>query len=248
MQLIYGIHPLSESLRQQAARRIEKIFIAKNKKIKSIQEILNLASREKIPVFFKERNELDGLTNRKFHQGVIGFCKDYVYASIDDVIANCHEALRGKSLVLVLDSITDPQNLGSLIRVAHCCGANGIVIPENRAASVTDAVMKASAGALQYLPVAMVKNLSVAIEYLKEKGFWIYGADIGSKHLIHRIDYEDHVAVVVGSEGKGIRSLVKKKCDFLVSIPMLGKVESFNVSVAAGIILHEILRRWRVIF
>lgn len=246
MQLIYGIHPLSESLRQKGSR-IKKIFIAKDKDTKHVKKILELASEKKIPVFLRGKNELDGLTGGKSHQGVIGFCKDYVYATIDDVIANCHKALEGRSLILILDSITDPQNLGSLIRTAHCCGANGVVIPENRAASITDVVMKASAGALQYIPVTMVKNLSIAIEYLKEKGFWIYGADIGLQHSIHQIDYVDHVGVVMGSEGRGIRFLVKKKCDFLFSIPMLGKIESFNVSVASGVILHEILRKWGVV-
>jgi 23S rRNA (guanosine2251-2'-O)-methyltransferase len=243
MQIIYGIHPLSESLRRQG-NGITKIFIAEDKDKKRVQKIRELASKEKIPVFFKRKDELDELTNGKLHQGVVGFCKDYVYASIDHVIANRHEALKGRSLILILDSIMDPQNLGSLIRAAHCCGANGVIIPENRAASVTSAVMKTSAGALQYIPVTMVKNLSATIKYLKEKGFWIYGADIGAKHSIHQIDYEGHVGIVMGSEENGIRSLIKKKCDFLVSIPMLGRVESFNVSVASGIILHEVLRKW----
>ena len=146
--------------------------------------------------------------------------------------------------MVLLDSVTDPQNLGSIIRTAHCCGANGVIIPENRAASVTASVAKASAGAVHYLPTAMVVNLVRTIEYLKEKGFWIYGADCGVGSDIHAPDYEGNIGLVMGSEGRGIRPLIRKKCDFLISIPMRGQVASLNVSVAAGVILYEILRKW----
>jgi 23S rRNA (guanosine2251-2'-O)-methyltransferase len=159
------------------------------------------------------------------------------------VIAHRHEKSK-YDLVVLLDSVTDPQNLGSIIRTAHCCGANGVIIPENRAASVTASVAKASAGAFQYLPVAMVVNLVRTIEYLKERGFWIYGADAEAQSDIRTPDYERHIALVMGSEGRGIRPLIRKKCDFLISIPMRGQVASLNVSVAAGVILFEILRKW----
>jgi 23S rRNA (guanosine2251-2'-O)-methyltransferase len=162
---------------------------------------------------------------------------------VDEVIAHRHEKSK-YDLVVLLDSVTDPQNLGSIIRTAHCCGANGVIIPENRAASVTASVAKASAGAFQYLPVAMVVNLVRTIEYLKERGFWIYGADAEAQSDIRTPDYERHIALVMGSEGRGIRPLIRKKCDFLISIPMRGQVASLNVSVAAGVILFEILRKW----
>jgi 23S rRNA (guanosine2251-2'-O)-methyltransferase len=147
-------------------------------------------------------------------------------------------------LIVLLDGITDPQNLGALVRTGHCFGVNGFVIPGNRSASLTAAVMKASAGALQYTPVAMVVNLARTIDFLKEQGFWIYGADAGGDPNPRVFDGVDRLALVMGSEGKGIRSLVRKKCDFLVSIPMKGKIDSLNVSVAAGIIVHQIVRRW----
>ncbi len=154
-------------------------------------------------------------------------------------------AIKGSrySLVILLDSITDPQNLGSIIRTAHCCGANGVIIPENRSASVTASVAKASAGAVYCLPTAMVVNMVRTIEYLKEKGFWIYGAAAESEVSIHAPDYEGDIGLVLGSEGKGIRPLIRRKCDFLISIPMRGQVASLNVSVAAGIIIHEIFRK-----
>jgi 23S rRNA (guanosine2251-2'-O)-methyltransferase len=145
-------------------------------------------------------------------------------------------------LVLILDGIEDPQNLGSIIRTAYCLGVNGIIIPENRSASVTPAVIKVSAGAAQHIPIARVVNISRAIDYLKEKGFWIYGADVSSDQNFSSRDYREQVGLVIGSEGRGIRSLVKKKCDFLVSITMSGQIDSLNVSVATGIILYEIWR------
>jgi len=145
--------------------------------------------------------------------------------------------------VLVLNGVTDPQNLGALIRTAHCLGVNGIIIPENRAAAVTAAVVKASAGAAHRTPVAQVVNLARTIEYLQERGFWIYGADAGGDTDIEKFDDNGPVALVMGSEGKGLSPLVRKKCDFLLCIPMVGVVGSLNVSVAAGIILYEILKK-----
>ncbi|MEA2014878.1 MAG: 23S rRNA (guanosine(2251)-2'-O)-methyltransferase RlmB, partial [Thermodesulfobacteriota bacterium] len=140
---------------------------------------------------------------------------------------------------LILDGITDPQNLGSLIRTALCFGVDGLVIPENRAASVTPAVIKASAGAALHLPIAMVVNISRTIDKLKKEGFWIYGADASSGENLHNLDYSNHAGLVMGSEGKGIRSLVRKKCDFLISIPITDPIDSLNVSIAGGIILYE---------
>jgi 23S rRNA (guanosine2251-2'-O)-methyltransferase len=173
----------------------------------------------------------------------LGLCETFDYSSVDDIIANRRDDFK-KNLILILDSITDPQNLGSLIRTAHCCGANGVIIPENRSASVTASVMKASAGAAHHIPVAVVVNLSNTLLYLKEKGFWIYGTDPVSGKYVSTLDYEGHIGLVMGSEGKGMRPLIKKKCDFLLSIPIMGKIDSLNVSVAAGIILYEILRAW----
>lgn len=242
MQVIFGINPLLEALKDKNGR-IKKIVIAEERRGESVQKILGLAKQQGIPVEFRERSYLDKWTNQKVHQGVVGFHEAFTYVAVDDVIANRHVNF-SNNLILILDGITDPQNLGSLIRTAHCSGANGVIIPENRSAAITAAVMKASAGAACHTPVAMVINLSNTIEYLKEKGFWIYGTDPVSGKKVSTLDYKGHIGLVMGSEGRGIRPLIKKKCDFLLSIPMMGKIESLNVSVAAGIILYEIVKDW----
>ena len=242
MQVIYGINPLLEVVLSHPAM-LEKIFVAEGRGGEAVQKILKLAADHRIPVECSGRDRLEKLAPRCVHQGIVGLCREHAYATVDEVIAHRHEKSR-YDLVVLLDSVTDPQNLGSIIRTAHCCGANGLIIPENRAASVTASVAKASAGAFQYLPVAMVVNLVRTIEYLKEREFWIYGADAEAQSDIRTPDYEGHIALVMGSEGRGIRPLIRKNCDFLISIPMRGQVASLNVSVAAGVILFEILRKW----
>jgi 23S rRNA (guanosine2251-2'-O)-methyltransferase len=242
MQVIYGINPLLEVVLSHPAM-LEKIFVAEGRGGEAVQKILKLAADHRIPVECSGRDRLEKLAPRCVHQGIVGLCREHAYATVDEVIAHRHEQSR-YDLVVLLDSVTDPQNLGSIIRTAHCCGANGLIIPENRAASVTASVAKASAGAFQYLPVAMVVNLVRTIEYLKEREFWIYGADAEAQSDIRTPDYEGHIALVMGSEGRGIRPLIRKNCDFLISIPMRGQVASLNVSVAAGVILFEILRKW----
>ncbi len=221
---------------------LEKIVVAEGREREAVQKILKLAAERGVPVESTGRDRVEKLAPRQVHQGIIGLCREHAYATVDDVLANRHKGSR-YGLVILLDSVTDPQNLGSIIRTAHCCGANGVIIPENRSASVTAAVAKASAGAVYCLPTAMVVNLVRTIEYLKEKGFWIYGAAAEAEVSIHAPDYEGDIGLVMGSEGKGIRPLIRKKCDFLISIPMRGQVASLNVSVAAGIIIHEIFRK-----
>jgi 23S rRNA (guanosine2251-2'-O)-methyltransferase len=242
MQLIYGINPLLEGLRGRG-RTIKKVVIASGKGGNPIREILDLAGKAGIPVEFRDRDFLDRQSGGRTHQGVIGFIEDFAYVSVDDIIANRHRESK-KDLILILDGVTDPQNLGSLIRTAHCFGANGVIIPKNRSASVTATVMKTSSGTAGLTPIAMEANLSQTIEYLQSRSFWVYGAAAKEGLNIHTLDYGEHVAVVMGSEGQGIRSLIRRKCDFLVSIPMKGKIDSLNVSVAAGIILYEISRVW----
>jgi len=242
VQIIYGINPVREALKNNRGN-IEKVVVTPGREGERLREILNLVTKHDVPVEFKEKNHLNRLAGNKSHQGVIALCKTFSYASVDSLIAN-HQGLYKNNLILILDGITDPQNLGSLIRTAHCCGANGVIIPEKRAASVTGSVMKASAGAAQYTPVAMVVNLLRTIEYLKKKGFWIYGADANDGRDIHTHNFDGHIGLVMGSEGEGIRPLIRKNCDFLVSIPLTGEIDSLNVSVAAGIIVYEILRKW----
>jgi 23S rRNA (guanosine2251-2'-O)-methyltransferase len=242
MQVIYGINPLLEIFLSRPSI-LEKVVVAEGRRGEAVRKILKLAAEHEIPVEFSGRARVEALAPRRVHQGIVGLCREHAAVTVDDVIANRHGASRN-SLVVLLDSVTDPHNLGAIIRTAYACGANGVIIPENRAASLTASVAKASAGAVQYLPTAVVVNLARTVEYLKERGFWIYGADASSDRSIHSADYGGDIGIVLGSEGQGIRPLIRKKCDFLISIPMRGRVSSLNVSVAAGIILYEIHRKW----
>lgn len=242
MQVIFGINPLLEMFHAHPTM-LEKIVIAAGRGGEAVQKITRLASEYGIPLEFASRERVEKLAPRRVHQGVVGICSEYAYATVDDVLTNRHKKAR-YDLVIILDSINDPQNLGAIIRTAHCCGANGVIIPSNRAASVTASVVKASAGAVYRMPTAMTVNLVRTIEYLKGKGFWIYGADAVSGTPFHTPDYEGHIGLVLGNEGLGIRPLIRQKCDFLISIPLRGEVASLNVSTAAGVILYEILRKW----
>ncbi|MDD5168582.1 MAG: 23S rRNA (guanosine(2251)-2'-O)-methyltransferase RlmB [Syntrophales bacterium] len=238
MQIIYGVNPVLESL-QGDPKGIVKIIIAAGRKGPDTKKIITLASAYEIPVLFQDNTALERLTGRVSHQGVVGLCREQGYVSVDELIANRRPDMNG-DLVLLVDGVTDPQNLGALIRTAHCFGANGVIIPSHRAAGVTPAVVKASAGAVRYIPLSMAVNIGKAIDYLKEKGYWIYGADAGAGQDLGATSFEGRIGLVVGSEGKGIRPLVREKCDFLFSIPMVGKIDSLNVSVASGIMLYTI--------
>lgn len=238
LQVIYGINPLLEVLHGGAAI-LRKVVIAEGRGGDAVQLIRHLAGASGIPVEFVARERVEKLAPCRVHQGVVGLCREYAYASVDDILAHRHPSFR-HDLVLILDSVTDPQNLGSIIRTAHCFGANGVIIPEDRAAPVTAAVLKASAGAAQHLPTARVVNLVRTIEALKARGFWIYGADAAAQTDLSTPDYAGPVALVMGSEGQGIRPLVRKACDFLISVPMRGEVASLNVAVATGVILYAI--------
>jgi 23S rRNA (guanosine2251-2'-O)-methyltransferase len=238
MEAIYGINPVKVLLGQPETG-LEKIIIASGRGGAVVAEIIETARQKKIPVEFRVRQCLDELAGRLDHQGVIGLRQAFVYADLDVLIKN-----RSKSfnfdLILILDSIMDPQNLGSIIRSAHCLGANGVVIPTDRAASITAAVIKASAGSAEQLPVTRVTNLSQTIDYLKDQGFWVFGAETHDGTNLREMDFNCPVVLVLGGEAKGIRPLIKKKCDFLMTIPMAGSFDSFNVAVAAGIIQYEI--------
>lgn len=240
MQLIYGIHPVREAVGSPGGK-IGRIIVATGRKGKSIRELLEVARLRSIPVEFKERDYLDLLTKGQTHQGIVGLCRGFSYASVEQIIDRRRDP-GAYGLILLLDGIQDPRNLGSLIRTAHCIGASGVIIPENRAASVSSTVMKASAGAAHHIPIARVVNLARIIDYLKEKGFWIYGASPDGKPISNALDYCGPIGLLMGSEGEGIRPLLREKCDFLVSIPMEGQIDSLNVSVAAGILMFEMLR------
>jgi 23S rRNA (guanosine2251-2'-O)-methyltransferase len=241
MEVIYGINSIRDLLRQ-SKDGWGKIIIASGRHGSSVKDIIDIAHQRKIPLEFGERKYLDKLAGTAEHQGIIAFYKPFVYADLDTVIGNRNRSFTF-DLILVLDSIMDPQNLGSIIRTAHCLGANGVVIPEDRAAQVTAAVYKASAGSVQQLPVARVVNLAQSLDYLKQKGFWVFGADAHEGKSLREMDFQCSVALVLGGEEKGIRPLVRKKCDFLMTIPMAGNFDSLNVSVAAGIMQYEIWRQ-----
>ncbi len=245
MKLVYGINPIIELLKSPRVK-ITKLLIARGKKGKDVDYVIDFAKQEGIPVELAHQAVLDNLTGSDSNQGLVGYLPPFRYAGVDELIAERAGPLKNH-LLLILDCITDPQNLGSLIRTAHCFGARGVILPRDRSAQVTAAAVKASAGTAFLTPVSLVTNLVKTIEYLKGKGFWIYGADAcqGEDPGSIRLERGDDIALVVGSEGSGLRSLVKRHCDFFVSVPMSGKIDSLNVAVAAGIIMYEILRIWR---
>ena len=241
MEVIYGINPIKVLLQQQKTG-LEKMFIATGRSGSSVREIIKAARQKNIPVEYQTRRYLDELVGNTNHQGVAGMRPEFIYSALDDLVIN-RSASFSFSLLLILDSIMDPQNLGSIIRTSYCLGANGVVIPVDRAAPVTAAVIKTSAGSAQQMPIARVANLSQTIDYLKENKFWIFGADAHEGRNLQEMDFNCDVALVLGGEAKGIRPLVKKKCDFLFSIPQLRSFDSLNVSVAAGIVHYEIFRQ-----
>lgn len=227
-----GVNAVREALR--AGRPLDKVLIAKGAAGPRIQEIVDLCRAQHIPLRFELREALDRLTKGAPHQGVIALRAAHAYAALDDVLEDAR-------LLVVLDGVEDPHNLGAIIRTAHAAGASAVIVPERRCAPLTETVERAAAGALEYLPVARVTNISQLLELLKQKGFWIYGLDERGKELYDRIGYAAPSAIVLGGEGKGLHQGVQKHCDTLVRIPMAGQVSSLNVSVAAGIVLFE----WR---
>jgi 23S rRNA (guanosine2251-2'-O)-methyltransferase len=234
MAILSGIHPVTEALRSK--RPLERLLVAQGAGGPRLQEIIDLARRMSVPVRFEPRTALDRLAGSSAHQGVVALGAAQKYADLDTAAAR-------SELVVVLDGVEDPHNLGAIIRTAYAAGAGSVIIPERRAASVTDVVAKAAAGALEHLPVARVANINRALEDLKERGFWIYGLDERGEQDYDGVDYGAPTAFVLGGEGKGLHEQVRKHCDMLVRIPMAGKISSLNVSVAAGVVLFEWKRR-----
>ena len=241
MHLIYGINSVSEALKARG-RVFEYISVAKERHDLRLQRIIEECRRIGLPVRFMSRADLDEMAGNVAHQGVVAVSTAKQYSDLDDVIT----AKRGVySLILVLDGVEDPHNLGAIIRTADAAGADGLIIPERRAAGVTGTVTKASAGATAHLPIAKVTNIARTLEDLKAQNIWTVGLDERALTTYDKLDFNMNCALVLGAEGKGVHDLVRKKCDFLVSIPMLGKVPSLNVSVAAGVVLYEIVRQRR---
>lgn len=239
MEVLYGIHSVSEALRSRA-QRIDYVAIARERHDAKLQRIIDDCRASGISVRFMPRPHLDRTARTANHQGVIAVTAAKEYADLEALIAR----KRGQhSLIVVLDGVQDPQNLGAIIRTAEGAGADGIVIPERRAASVTGTVAKASAGASEYLPIARVTNIARTLEQLKSANIWTVGLDERATQRYDQLAYKMDCALVLGAEGTGLHDLVRKKCDFLVSLPMVGKVPSLNVSVAAGVMLYEVLRQ-----
>jgi len=239
--IIYGVNPVLEALKAER-QTLNKILIAEGRESPAIRTLQQLAREKGIPVHRCPREFLDRETGSERHQGVLAYQAGASYASWEDLERRIKE-VPGYSLVLVLDSIEDPQNLGSLIRTAEACGVRGIIIPKDRAVGLTPTVIKVSAGAAAHIPILRVTNLVQTVEDLKKEGFWVVGADARGEKSLYEMKFDMNVALVIGSEGKGIRPLLLKKCDFTVSIPMRGKVSSLNTAIAGAVILFEILRQ-----
>src|SRR6201984_1453696 len=241
MHYIYGIHAVSDALKARG-RAFEWVGMAKERHDIRLQRLIEDCRRLSVPVGFVQRTELDRMAGNAAHQGVVAVSSAKQYSDLDDVVA----AKRGQySLVVVLDGVEDPHNLGAILRTADAAGADGVVIPERRATAVTGAVTQTSAGGSEHLPIAKVTNIARSVEELKERNIWVVGLDERGTQPYDSLDYNMDCAMVLGAEGKGVHDLVARKCDFLVSIPMLGKVSSLNVSVAAGGVLYEIVRQRR---
>ncbi len=241
-EIIYGINPVLEALRSDR-RGLNKIFLAEGKEGGPIRLVRQLAREKGIPVQVSPKEALDRLAGGGgHHQGILGFTAASAYSTWEDLLDRVRSAM-GRAIILVLDSIEDPQNLGSLIRTAEACGVKGVILPKDRAAGITPAVVKASAGAVAHLPIVRVTNLASTLEELKKEGFWIVGADSRAGKSLYELKFDMNVGLVIGSEGKGVRPLLLKKCDYTVSIPMRGKVSSLNAAVAGAVILFEILRQ-----
>ena len=233
---IAGRNAVTEALK--SGRPLDSVLIARGDRQGSIGPIIAKCRQLNVPVKEVDIRKLDAMAQN--HQGVIAVAACKEYASVEDLFALAAE--RGEApFIIVCDELEDPHNLGAILRTAEAAGAHGVIVPRRRAAGLTSTVYKSSAGAVEYVPVARVANLPSVIEELKEKGFWVYGADMDGTRW-DKQDYSGKVALVVGSEGKGVSRLVKEKCDFVVSLPMKGKINSLNASVAAGILMYEIAK------
>jgi 23S rRNA (guanosine2251-2'-O)-methyltransferase len=245
MDKLTGIHAVKEAL--EANRAFDRIVIARGRQDTRIEQIVQLARQRSISVRFEDRGQLDRLADSKDHQGIVGLVAARAAATLDDILAaaNAGAGHGEKGLIVLLDGVEDPHNLGAIIRTALAAGAHGVVIPERRAAGLTDAVARASAGAIAHLPVAKVTNLARTMEELKEAGYWLAGLDERADKTYTQADYTSPMGIVLGGEGQGLHELTRKRCDFLVSLPTTGPVKSLNVSVAAGVVLFEVLRQRR---
>ncbi len=233
--LIYGRNPVREMLKSQ--RTVDKLYIAKGAREGSITYIAQLAIEKKIPIVDVEKSKLDIMCHGANHQGVAAIAAAKEYSSIEEII-EIAQSRNQKPFVVILDGVEDPHNLGAIIRTSECLGVHGIIIPKHRSATLNSVVSKTSAGAIEYMAIAKETNITMTIQKLKSLGFWVFGAEAGGSSC-YETDFDVPCAIVLGSEGKGISRLVKEQCDYIVSIPMFGQINSLNVSAAAAIIISE---------
>jgi 23S rRNA (guanosine2251-2'-O)-methyltransferase len=234
MSVISGIHAVREALKNR--RELDAVVVAKGAAGPRIQEIIEMARDAGVRLRFEPRGHLDRAATTAAHQGVVAFAGSFPFRKLDDIEP-------GTRLVVVLDGVEDPHNLGAIARTAHAAGASTLILPERRSAGITDTALKAAAGALEYLTVIPVVNLNRTLEQLKERGYWIYGLDERGDHTYDRMEFIEPTVLVLGGEGRGLHQQVRKNCDALVRIPLDGNIPSLNVSVAAGIVLFEWKRR-----
>ncbi len=236
---IEGKNPVKELLNSDVT--IEKIMIADGISDQEVRALQKQARERGVKVEFVDKRGLDKVSETGHHQGIIAIYSEFKYANLDEVVSRARKD--GKDIMfVVLDEVLDPHNLGSVIRVAECAGATGVIIPNRRSATVNETVVRTSAGATAYMPVIKVSNLNQAIEEMKKQNIWVYAADMDGEQM-HKTNLKGDIALVVGGEGTGVKPLTKKLCDGVISIPMFGKVNSLNASVSAGIVLYEAVRQ-----
>ena len=238
-ELIFGVNPVKESL--QGTRGAFNLYVQISATDHRVEKIIRLAEERGVAVHRRDKVDLTKMCASSHHQGIALEVEPFRYADIDELLAAINQS--GKpGFILVLDAIQDPHNLGALIRSAACAGVDGVLIPKDRACGVTAAVEKTSAGAAETVPVAMVTNVVQTLETLKQLGYWVYGLDGAARQSVYKTEFSGNVVLVIGSEGEGIRPLVRKQCDVVMSIPQYGGVSSLNASVAGGIALFEVAR------
>jgi len=237
--VIFGVHAVESAMRADYVE-IEELFFQSKKVNKKIQFIQNVAKDSKIATNFKSRKDLDILSDFGNHQGIVALAKKLKQnTSLKDLLQSVSES----SLILILDQIQDPHNLGACLRTAECAGVDAILLPKDGSCKLNDTVRKVASGAAEIIQVFYVPNLVQAMESLKEHGYWIYGAAENAENSLYQCEMTGRIAMVMGSEGRGMRRLTQQKCDFLINIPMQGQIPNLNVSVATGIFLFEVLRQ-----
>ncbi len=238
--IVTGRNPVMEVLR--SGRTVDKILVAKGEREGSILKIVAMAKEKGIPVMDAEKTRIETLSGTAGHQGVLAFVTPFEYATVEDILTYAEE--KGESpQIVILDGVTDPHNVGAILRTACCCGIHGVIMPKHNSCGMTPTVIKSAAGATEYMKVARVTNITDTVEELKKHNVWVYGTDGNAPADIYHTDLTGAAAFVLGDEGKGISRLVREHCDFLVKIPMRGPLDSLNVSVAGAVILYESLRQ-----